>query len=233
MIYCLCLFVDSCCYLISCTDFFLKYSTLSIYICLTTTDKRHISRHNRHRLHIRVQGQLGHHSHRLCDIIHIHHRLLPQAPIRLLHRRAQPRSLLSLARVGGRCKAAKYRGLRVSNVDLADGDVVFAAVEAGGFGDARDGVLCRCVYMEELALSFIEKNQGRKPTRNRVGSRSMGRNGAVVDDSAAAVGLHDFDRFLGAQEGTGQVDGKDGLPHVERNVFEFDRVGSSHSGCCF
>ena len=57
----------------------------------------------------------------------------------------------------------------IADVDLAAGDVVFAAVESGGFGQSGDSVL-----------------GGR--VGGGVGARGVGRDGAVVDDPAAHRG---------------------------------------------
>ena len=97
-------------------------------------------------------------------------------------------------------------GRGVADVDLAAGDVVFAAVERRRLGQAGDRVL------------------GGRVGR-RVRPRRVRRDRAVVDDPAAArvLRLHDPERLLRAEEDAGQVDVDDALPLLEGQVLQRDR----------
>ena len=84
----------------------------------------------------------------------------------------------------GIAQTVAQNGIKVllSDVDLATGDVVFAAVERSRLGEPEHGVLRRGV--------------GR-----RIRPRCMRRDGAVVDDAAAhrILSLHDTEGGLDAQ----------------------------------
>jgi hypothetical protein len=94
-------------------------------------------------------------------------------------------------------------GFGIADVDLADGNVVFAAVERGRLGDAGDGVLGRRV-------------------RRGVRARRVGGDRAVIDDAPAArvLVLHDAEGGLGAEKHAGEIDVDDLLPFFKRQVFE-------------
>ena len=64
-----------------------------------------------------------------------------------------------------------------------------------------------------------------------IGARGISRDRAVVDDPAAhrRLGLHDADRFLGTDEGAGQVHVDDLLPGLDRQILHVDGRGT-HAG---
>ena len=99
-----------------------------------------------------------------------------------------------------RARDAGHIGQGIADVDLAAGDVVLAAVQRRGLGQAADGVLGGGI--------------GR-----RVWARDVGRDRAVVDDAAAArvLVLHDLDGLLRAEEGAVQVGADDRQPLFGRS----------------
>jgi len=90
----------------------------------------HFHSHNLHAQHIRLLRQPTNERNSLRDVLNSHHWLLPDRPIGL----RRPRR-----RVRGHAR----RG--VADVNLRGGDVVFAAVERGRAGKARDGVFGHCI----------------------------------------------------------------------------------------
>ncbi len=130
------------------------------------------------------------------NVLHIHGRLFDDRAIGLRH---------------AALHALGHLGQCVADVDLAAGDVVFAAVERGRFREAGDRVLGRGVG-------------------GRIGPRRMRGDRAVVDDPPAhrLLILHDPERLLRAQEGARQDRVDDGLPALERQLF--DRRGGAKPG---
>ena len=137
-------------------------------------------------------GRRGHVGDGVADRLRVHARLL-------LHR------AVGLHHAGAGDHAVRHRGCGIADVDLADRDVVHAAVEIGGLGEAGDGVLGRGVGRRE------------RPRRMR-GDR------AVVDDAAAArlLVLHDAEGVLRAQERAGEVGVHHRLPLRQRQILEID-----------
>jgi Sulfate permease family len=99
--------------------------------------------------------------------------------------------------------ALGHLGGGVADVDLAAGDVVGAPVQRRRSGQPGDGVL-----------------GGGVGGRARAGD--MGRDGAVVDDAAAAgpLAAHDPERLPGAEERAGQVDRDHRAPLAEGDLVE-------------
>jgi len=64
------------------------------------------------------------------------------------------------------------------------------------------------------------------------GAWGVGRDGAVVDDAAAAGGLalHHAEGVLRAEEHAGQIDVDDGLPLLEREVLQRERRCAAAGG---
>jgi len=96
----------------------------------------------------------------------------------------------------------------IADIDLSAADVVLPAVERGLFGETGHRVFGRGIG-------------------DRVGARRMRGDRAVVDNTATAriLRLHDLDRFLRAQEYTGQIGGYHVLPGIEWQLLELHRVG--------
>jgi Sulfate permease family len=115
-----------------------------------------------------------------------------------VHARLGPDAAVGLEGAGGH--ALGHLGGGVADVDLPAGDVVGPPVQRGRPGQAGDGVL-----------------GGGVGGRARPGD--VGRDGAVVDDAAAAGPLvaHDPERLAGAQERPGEVDRDHRAPLAERH----------------
>ena len=105
-------------------------------------------------------------------------------------------------------EAGRHIRRGVADIDLPAGDVVLAAVERRRSREAGDRVLRRGVW-------------------RGVRTRHMRRDGSVVDDPSAhrALILHQPERLLRAQERAGQVHVHDGLPLLDRQIFEPDARG--------
>jgi hypothetical protein len=91
-------------------------------------DERHLAGHDRHEQHVGVERQAGHVGHGIADRLRVHARFV-------LHR------AVGLHHAGASDHAVCHRGRGVADVDLTDRDVVHAAVEIGGLGQAGDRVL--------------------------------------------------------------------------------------------
>lgn len=65
----------------------------------------------------------------------------------------------------------------------------------------------------------------------RVGARSVGRDGAVVDDATSLRGLsaHDTNSLLSAEERSGEVDGDDAVEVGEGDLVDGNVGGASSS----
>lgn len=163
---------------------------------LAPSDKRHLCRHHRQKLDVGLGRHGRHEDNRAGDVCHIHRRLLDDRAVGLRHAALHPLGHL---------------GQGVADVDLAAGDVIFAAVERGRFSQPGDRVLARGVG-------------------DRVRPRHMRRDRAVVDDAAAhrLLVLHDLEGFLGAQERAGQDRADHRLPALERQFL--DRRRSAKPG---
>src|SRR5215469_15068342 len=81
---------------------------------LTSTDERHLRRHYRHELNIRIQWQARHIEHSIGDVLHVHSWFRNGGAVRL----QSP---------GSQCLA--HLRNRVSNVNLTTRDVVPAAIQ--------------------------------------------------------------------------------------------------------
>src|SRR5438876_1201767 len=114
-----------------------------------------------------------------------------------------PTSRLPAASLSRHVRLPARRAPLTASVDLAAGDVVFAAVERGRFGEAGDRVLARGIG-------------------DRIWPRHMRRDRAVVDDPAAhrLLVLHDLEGFLSAQEGTRQDRIDNGFPAIEGELLD-------------
>src|ERR1700730_2278608 len=116
---------------------------------LAPSDERHLARHNRHEQRVGGERQARHVAHRIADGLGVHARLRHLAAVRLQHAVDH---------------AVGHRRCGVADIDLPDRDVVAAAVEVGGLGQAGDGVFGGSI------------GRGERPRRMR-GDR------AVVDDA--------------------------------------------------
>ena len=144
-------------------------------------------------------GKSGHVGDRVADRLRVHARFVFHRAVGLHH-------------AGAGDHAIRHRRRSVADVDLADRDIVLAAVEVGGLGETGDRMLGRGI--------------GRG-----VRARRVRRDRAVVDDAAAArvLVLHDAEGVLGAQERAGEVGVHHRLPLLEAEVLEIDRR-RAHAG---
>ena len=149
--------------------------------------------------HVGLERQVGHVAHRLADDAHVDQRLGRDLAVGLRHALGHARGHLG----GG-----------VADVDLAHRDVVLAAVERRGLGEAGDGVLGGGVG-------------------DRIAGAARGRDRAVVDDAAALrrLRLHRPEGLLDAQEHAGQVGVDHALPLLQRQVFERRRAQRRRRRC--
>ena len=157
---------------------------------LPPPDERHLCRHHGHEQDVGFERQARHVDDGVRDVLHVHQRFDRDLAVRLQHALRHPLG---------------HFGERVADVDLAAGDVVLAAVERGGLGEAGDRVFGGGL------------GRGIRPRRVR-------RDRAVVDDAAAArrLRLHQLERFLRAEKHAGQV-GVDNVFHCSN---ESPRAGS-------
>jgi hypothetical protein len=95
-------------------DVWPRHAPAAVVSSLPTPDKRHLTSHNGHELHVRIEWQIGHIKDRTCDVLYIHQRFDGNFAVGLWH---------SL------CHACRQVGESVADVDLSAGNIVLASIE--------------------------------------------------------------------------------------------------------